>query len=152
MTRPVSRPRPLVKICGVTRADDALAAVELGADLLGLNFYPPSPRFLSVEAAREVAAAVAGRVPLVGVFVDRPRDEIEAIAESVGLDLVQLHGDETAAEVAALGARAIQVFRVDPALGDRIERLSPAILEPYPEAWGFLFDVRDRRYGGTGHG
>lgn len=146
---------PLVKICGVTRPEDAEAAVELGADLLGLNFYPPSPRCLSLAAARAVAAAVAGRVPLVGVFVDRRRDEIDEIASRVGLDLVQLHGDEPAADVAAFGGRAIQVFRVDPEIDPEIdpgagERLSPALLAPYRRAWGFLFDVRHPRYGGTG--
>lgn len=140
--------RPLVKICGVTRPGDADLAADLGADLIGLNFYPPSPRCLAVEAAREIAAAVAGRTPLVGVFVDRPRAEIEAIAGRVGLDLVQLHGDEGPEAAAAFGARALKAFRVAPAEG---ERLDPALLEPYPGAWGFLFDVRhERLYGGTG--
>ena len=72
--------RPLVKICGVARPGDADLAADLGADLIGLNFYPPSPRCLSVESAREIADAVAGRAPLVGVFVDRPHAEIEEIA------------------------------------------------------------------------
>jgi phosphoribosylanthranilate isomerase len=140
--------RPLVKICGVTRPGDADLAVDLGADLIGLNFYPPSPRCLSVEAAREIADAVAGRAFLVGVFVDRSPAEIEEIAAGVGLDLVQLHGDEGPEAAAALGVRALKAFRVAPAEG---ERLDPALLAPYPDAWGFLFDVRDERlYGGTG--
>jgi phosphoribosylanthranilate isomerase len=140
--------RPLVKICGVTRPGDADLAVDLGADLIGVNFYPPSPRCLSVEAAREIADAVAGRALLAGVFVDRPLAEIEEIAARTGLDLVQLHGDEGPEVAAALGARALKAFRVAPAEG---ERLDPALLEPYPGAWGFLFDVCDERlYGGTG--
>jgi phosphoribosylanthranilate isomerase len=140
--------RPLVKICGVARPGDADLAADLGADLIGLNFYPPSPRCLTVEAAREIADAVAGRAPLVGVFVDRPRAEIEEIAGRVGLDLVQLHGDESPEAAAAFGARALKAFRVAPAEG---ERLDPALLDPYPEAWGFLFDVRhERLHGGTG--
>lgn len=141
--------RPLVKVCGVTRPGDADLAVSLGADLLGLNFYPPSPRCLTVEAAREIAAAAAGRALVAGVFVDRPRAEVEAIAERVGLDLIQLHGDEAPEEVAAYGGRALKVFRVAPEAG----RLAPSLLDPYPHAWGFLFDVRhDRLYGGTGQG
>ncbi len=140
--------RPLVKVCGVTRPGDADLAADLGADLIGLNFYPPSPRSLTVEAAREIADAVAGRAPLVGVFVDRPPSEVEEIAGRVGLDLVQLHGDEGPGVAAAFGARALKAFRVAPGEG---ERLDPALLDPYPEAWGFLFDVRhERLYGGTG--
>lgn len=138
---------PLVKICGVTRPGDADLAVDLGANLVGLNFYPPSPRCLTVEAAREIVEVVAGRVPVAGVFVDRPRAEIEEIVERAGLDLVQLHGDETPAEVAAFGGRAIQVFRVEPEVD---ERLDPGWLRGFPTAWGFLFDVRHPRYGGTG--
>lgn len=139
---------PLIKICGVTRPADADLAVDLGADLIGLNFYPPSPRCLTVEVAREIVGAVAGRVPVAGVFVDRPREEIEEIVERTGLDLVQLHGDETPAEVAAFGGRAIQVFRVEPEEAD--QRLDPGWLRGFPAAWGFLFDVRHTRYGGTG--
>lgn len=133
-----------VKICGVTRPGDAVAAVELGADLLGLNFYPPSPRYLELERAREVAAAVDGRVPLVGVFVNRPPAEVERLVAEVGLDLVQFHGDEPAEEVARFGERAIRVFRR--------ETFPPTEeIEAYPEAWGFLFDVpHETLYGGTG--
>lgn len=159
MTAPAP-PRPLVKVCGVTRPEDADLAVALGADLLGLNFYPPSPRCLTVEAARAVAAAVAGRALLAGVFVDRPRAEVEEIAARVGLDLIQLHGDEGPEEAAAYGGRALKAFRVAPEPGrpevgaaGSSDRLDPAWLDPYPEAWGFLFDVRhERLYGGTGRG
>lgn len=146
--------RPLVKICGVTTVADALAAVELGADLVGLNFHPPSPRCLDPGRAAEVAAAVrergAGRVRVVGVFVDRPRREIEAIDAAVGLDLVQLHGDEPAAEVAAFGGRALQVLRLPPGAAPPAADLDAA-LAAHPAAWGFLFDVRhESLYGGTG--
>lgn len=83
-----------VKICGVTTPDDARAAVQAGADYLGLNFHPPSPR--SIDAARAAAIATAVRgVPLVGVFVDRPRDQVEQILRAVPLDLLQFHGRET---------------------------------------------------------
>lgn len=160
--------RPLVKVCGVARPEDADLAVSLGAGLIGLNFYPPSPRCLTVGAARAVAGAAAGRALLVGVFVDRPRAEVEEIAGRVGLDLIQLHGDEGPDEAATYGGRALKVFRVapEPPSGGRSERaglnsgagadpalLDPALVDPYPDAWGFLFDVRhERLYGGTGSG
>jgi phosphoribosylanthranilate isomerase len=155
--------RPLVKVCGVTSAADAVAAVELGADFVGLNFHPPSPRFVATERAVAIAAAVrraaeergAPPVRLVGVFVDLPRREVLAIDAAVGLDLLQLHGDETADEVAALGSRALKVLRLPPAL---LTATAPppaaeldARLAAHPAAWGFLFDVRhESLYGGTG--
>jgi phosphoribosylanthranilate isomerase len=83
-----------VKICGVTRPEDAEAAVAAGADLIGLNFHPGSKRYVTLDEARAVAAAVRGKVRLVGVFVDASREEIERVREAVGLDAVQLHGDE----------------------------------------------------------
>ena len=136
--------RPRVKVCGVTRVEEARHAVALGAAMIGLNFYPPSPRFLRQERAREIADAVRGAATVVGVFVDRPRAEVEAIDEAVGLDLLQLHGDESPDYVAAFGEKALQVFRTD---GD----LSAVALGEFPQAWGFLFDVRPPTlYGGSG--
>jgi phosphoribosylanthranilate isomerase len=90
----------LVKICGVTRAADAAAVATSGADYLGLNFWPGSRRHVGMAEARDLAAAArtAGardvQVRLVGLFVDAPTSDIEAIALSVGLDAIQLHGDE----------------------------------------------------------
>jgi phosphoribosylanthranilate isomerase len=139
--------RVRVKICGVIDPENARQAVDLGADYLGLNFYPPSPRFVEIERAREIADAVRGRVPLVGVFVNRPRAEIEEIAERVGLDLIQMSGDETPADLAPFADRAIKGFRgvqggMDP---------GGAALAPYESAWGWLFDAPHRTlYGGTG--
>lgn len=139
---------PLIKICGLTRPGDAELAVELGADLVGLNFYPPSPRFLSVERAAAVARAVAGRARVVGVFVDHPPLLVGEIAERAGLDLVQFHGDEPPEVIAPWGDRAIKVFRL---AADADAPPAPEILVPYPAAWGFLFDVRHPTlHGGTG--
>lgn len=137
--------RGAVKICGVTREEDARLAVELGARFIGLNFHPPSPRCLRVGVARRLAAAVRGRAQVVGVFVDRPPAEVAEIAREVGLDLLQFHGDEEPAALAPFGDRAIKVFRG--AGGD----LGDPPLDAYPGCWGFLFDIRHPSlYGGTG--
>lgn len=132
-----------VKICGVTTPEDAALAAGLGAGYLGLNFYAKSPRFVTTERAREIADAVRGRTALVGVFVNRPLEEVAAISEAVGLDLLQFHGDETPAEIAPFASRALKVFRHgDP--GD-------AALAALPPVWGLLFDrAHGALYGGTG--
>ncbi len=138
--------RPLVKICGITRTEDALACVDLGADLIGLNFYEKSPRRVSPPAAREIADAVRYRVEVVGVFVNHEAAEIEAIADEVGLDRLQFHGDEPAEFVEAFGERALPALRVS-----RRGTFDPGRLAAYPSAWGFLFDVAVAdAYGGTG--
>lgn len=138
-----------VKVCGITRAEDALLAVELGADLLGLNFWPGSPRAIDLDRGRAIADAVRGRALLVGVLVDQGVDFARRALDQVGLDLVQLHGDEGAAEAAALcsaagGPRAIRAFRLG-------EAFVAAIAEPWAHCWGFLLDAaRPGAYGGTG--
>src|ERR1035441_11016989 len=102
-----------IKICGITRVEDAQAAIELGAAMLGLNFYPQSPRCITLEQAQEIARVVAfmnrkagcwpvsgatpGRVKLVGVFVNMNVSELLRIARAVPLDIVQLHGHESGA-------------------------------------------------------
>ena len=133
-----------VKICGVTDPANALMAVDMGADYLGLNFFPGSPRFLTVERAREIAGAARGRVPLVGVFVNLHPDEILETAEKVGLDLVQFSGDEGPEAVAAFAERAIKVFRAGHLPGHEE-------LAAWSAVWGVLIDAPHHRlYGGTG--
>ncbi len=133
-----------VKICGVTDPANALAAVELGADYLGLNFYPGSPRFVEASRALEIASAVAGRVPLVGVFVNAPAAEIEEISNRVGLDFVQFSGDEGPETVAPFAGRAIKAFRTG-GLPGREE------IAAYGALWGVLIDaLHGSLYGGTG--
>ncbi len=133
-----------IKICGVTRLEDARLAAELGADYLGLNFYPPSPRAISVERAREIAHAVKGQLTIVGVFVNESRERIQELVEQVPLDLVQLHGDESPAEVEAFGSLAIKVFRMS-------GMFDAAWLSEYPSVAAFLFDCsHPELYGGTG--
>ena len=135
---------PRVKICGITRVEDASLAAELGADYLGLNFFAASPRAVGPERAREIARSVGGRLEVVGVFVNESRERIEALAKAVPLDLIQLHGDEGPEEVAAFGQRVIKVFRVR-------EDFDPGQVSAYPRAAAFLFDCgHPSLYGGTG--
>jgi len=104
-----------VKICGVRRLRDAEAAVAAGADFIGLNFHPASPRYLEPEAACELAAALPG-VALVGVFVDAPRRRVEEIAARVGLTALQFHGDEDPAYCTGWAWRTVKVLRVLPGM------------------------------------
>lgn len=161
---PSDRPltsRPLTKICGVTRPADAVRAVESGAAMIGLNFHPPSPRSVTPGRALEIAAAVRGTdggdaVRLVGVFVDLAVERIEAIDRGVGLDLVQLHGDPAPADAAPFADRALVVTRV-PAPDPESDTAPPTAaqltdhLAAFPDAWGFLCDVRHPElWGGSG--
>jgi len=85
----------LVKICGITNAEDGLAAAEAGASAVGFNFYPQSPRYIDPAVAREIAALLPASVLRVGVFVEEPPGAVAVVAETVGLDIVQLHGGES---------------------------------------------------------
>jgi phosphoribosylanthranilate isomerase len=106
-----------VKICGVRRLAEAEAALEAGADFLGLVFYPPSPRNLEPEAARELLGSVRARVSrtdwsAVGVFVNAPEQWVNDLAEGCGLDYVQLHGTESAAYCARIRRPVIKALRL----------------------------------------
>ncbi len=139
-------PEPRVKICGITCWADARAAVAAGADALGFNFHPPSPRYIEPRKAAQIARRLPKRVVKVGVFVDAPVDEIRRIADAVGLDAVQLHGGERPGRVrqAAAFRATIKAFRVRP--GFPIARL-----KAFPDAAAFLLDgYRPGVHGGTG--
>ena len=132
-----------VKICGVTRVEDAVLACELGADLIGLNFHPPSPRYLSLERAREIRAAVAWRGEVVGVFVNAERTHIEYMLKELDLDFIQFHGDEDENALAGWPVRVIRAYRL------RSE--SPADLIRRSAADYILIDSYDPAlFGGTG--
>ena len=103
----------LVKICGVTSVADAEIALEAGADALGLNFVPGSPRAIDSRLGREISAAVAGRAVRYGVFRDASREEVMRIASEVGLDVVQLHGSESPEFAAALSFPVLKVIPAD---------------------------------------
>lgn len=132
-----------VKICGVTRVVDAVAAARAGADFLGVNFWPGSPRRVTREAAEAIAAAVPG-VPLVGVFVDAPRAEVLALVDAVGLSAVQFHGAEPPAYCAGWTVRTIKALRPRP--GER----ATALAAPYATDWIMLDSFVAGVPGGTG--
>ncbi len=136
----------LVKICGITNWADARGAVEAGADALGFNFYPASPRYLTPAAARKITDRLPERVLAVGVFVNEPPARVHAMARDAGLDWVQLHGEEKprAVEELARSFGVIKAFRVR--AGFR-----PARLGRYRGAAAFLLDgFRAGQHGGTG--
>ncbi|QJA06152.1 phosphoribosylanthranilate isomerase [Thermosulfurimonas marina] len=104
--------RVRVKICGIIRAEDARLAISLGAHALGFIFYPQSPRFISPEAAREIVRNLPPLVTTVGVFVNETPERIREIVEAVGLDLVQLHGDEPPEVARIFFPRVIKALRL----------------------------------------
>lgn len=140
-----------VKICGVKTLDEALAAIDAGADMLGFNFYPPSPRYVKPSCCAEVITALDNRrlsVTTAGVFVNASAEDITAIMDGCGLDLAQLSGDEPPALVEALGERAFKAIR--PQTIDKAR----AALDRYPRRDAppaLLIDTAHRSaYGGTG--
>jgi len=135
-----------VKICGITNLADARGAVQAGADALGFNFYRKSPRYIAPEKARAIAKRLPRRVLLIGVFVNATRRDILKVARMVDLSAVQLHGEESAAEVARLSEQypVIKAFRVS-------QGFSARRLAQYGGASAFLLDGFERkRRGGTG--
>ena len=132
-----------IKICGITRVEDAEAAVDLGADFIGLNFWSGSPRRIDVARGREIADAVRGRSSIVGVFVHQLPSAVEEIASRVGLDLLQFHGDESPGDLAPWGDRAVKAIRFE-------DELDPSALDDYKTVWGFVVEPRRSSYGGSG--
>ncbi len=103
-----------IKICGIKTIKDALAAIDAGADLIGFNFYPKSPRYVEVGMCRNIMSVVRqrGRVTCVGVFVNASIAEICATMDTCGLNLAQLHGDETPEMLNKLNALAFKAVRL----------------------------------------
>ena len=133
-----------IKICGIKTVEDALAAMNAGADLLGFNFYPKSPRYISVGQCRDVMSVMRkyGQITYVGVFVNASVDEIRATMDTASLSLAQLHGDETPEMVRALDGKGFKAFRGVP------DRLSGFAREDAP---ALLVDASVKgSYGGTG--
>lgn len=134
-----------VKICGLTRPEDIDAAVSLGADAVGLVFYQPSPRSVTLERVHALARRVPAFVSLTGLFVNPEPEEVERVLQTVPLDLLQFHGDETPEFCASFGRRWIKAIRVKEA-----GQVEQAFMD-YSDASGLLVDAWDPdRYGGTG--
>ena len=132
----------LVKICGITRVEDALAAVRLGADWIGFNFWPRSRRYIAPRAAAEIVAALPASVVPAGVFVDPTAEELADAVRASGIQVVQLHGDEPSALCAASPVPVVKGIRVR-------DSHSLAQLATY-EVAGFLLDSATPGYGGSG--
>jgi phosphoribosylanthranilate isomerase len=134
-----------IKICGITNEDDALFCAECGADFLGFIFVPGSPRYIAPEKASAITTRLreSGHAPkIVGVFHDASADYIREIGNVAGLDLAQLHGNESDDDICALGIPAIKTLHVAGTLPDT---------HAAPTAGWLLFDTYDeRRAGGTG--
>ena len=119
-----------IKICGIKNVTDALAAMEAGADLIGFNFYPKSPRHVDVRICRDIMSVMRkyGHITYVGVFVNSSVEEIRATIETCGLSLAQLHGDETPEMLGALDGKAFKAFRGVPIDVNGFARSEPPAL------------------------
>lgn len=103
-----------VKICGITRVEDALVAAQAGADAIGLVFYPKSPRAVSLAQAKAIAEALPPFITTVGLFVNATPADVDEVLGAVPLDMLQFHGDETPAECARFGRPWFKALRVQP--------------------------------------
>ena len=146
----ISRPseagvlKPHVKICGVTRPQDAALAVELGASAIGLVFWPRSPRHVSISAARDIVRPLPECVERIGVFVNAPSDDIRRITDEVPLSAVQLHGDEDAGFAGSLPCPVVKAVHPPHGRPDQVDAAWPAWVV-------LLVDAHDPvRRGGTG--
>ena len=106
--------RTRVKICGITRVEDALTAVRYGTDAIGLVFYAPSPRYVEIETARAIVSALPPFVSVVGLFVNATKAEIDAVLSQVDLDVLQFHGDESPADCEKFKLPYFKAIRVKP--------------------------------------
>ena len=132
-----------VKVCGITSPEDALLAAEAGASAIGLIFWPNSPRFVDRATARRIVEALPSFVLRVGVFVDQSLDMLTRTSDDVGLDIIQLHGNERPEMVACLPRRVLKAIRVG----------TESVLEEVEqyESAAILLDTKDeQRPGGTG--
>lgn len=134
----------LVKVCGITRLEDAQAAVDAGARAIGFVFWPNSPRFLDPHRARAIVASLPPFVTPVGVFVNQPAAYVNGVAALVRLGAAQLHGDETLDDVARIARPTLKAIAVTDTTADDVA-------DAWPARVTVLLDVHDpRRRGGTG--
>ena len=137
-------PRTRIKICGITRVDDALAAVDAGADAIGLVFYPPSPRAVELEQALAIRRALPPFVATVALFVNADAAEVDVVIERLRPSLLQFHGDESPADCARHAHPYLRAARMRPGL-DLVNFASA-----YADAQGVLVDAFVDGYGGGG--
>lgn len=131
-----------VKICGITNKEDAWDAIKAGADGLGFNFYPKSPRYVSIEKAREIIRTLPPFISKIGVFVNESPAQVQKVCDKTGIDGIQLHGDEKPEDCDFGAKTVIKVFR-----SREIDRVSQ-----YPAISAILLDSPHQgSYGGTGH-
>lgn len=132
-----------IKVCGITKLEDALVAAELGADALGFIFYKKSKRYIDPEKAAGIVAQLPPFISTVGVFVNQDLDQIQTVRETAGIDAVQLHGDETPELCSKIPPRVIKAIRIR-------DGVDAKAVELYP-VQAILFDKHaDDMYGGTG--
>ncbi|TCK17775.1 phosphoribosylanthranilate isomerase [Thiogranum longum] len=127
--------RTRVKICGITRAQDGQAAAQAGADAIGLVFYASSPRYVEPQQAAAICAALPPFVSVVGLFVNAPRKQVEAVLQQVPIDLLQFHGNETADQCEGFGRPYIKAI----GMKDGVD--VAAQVQAHPNAGGFLLDA-----------
>ena len=140
------RRRTRSKICGITRPEDALVVASQGADAIGLVFYPPSPRNVSIEQARAVIAALPPFVTTVGLFVDADETAVTAILDEVPLDLLQFHGEEEEAYCNSFGRPYFKAVR----MAEDVDLVAEA--GRFSSAKALLLDSYQKGVpGGTGH-
>ncbi len=137
--------RTRVKICGFTRAEDALCAAMMGVDAIGLVFYEGSPRHVSLEQAQAIVAALPAFVTVVGLFVNAPRSEIDQVIDQLALDVLQFHGDEDQVFCSSFKLPYIKAVRVQQ--GSDIIQAA----QQFSDAQGLLLDAwHPDVQGGTG--
>lgn len=132
-----------IKICGITNIEDARAASDLGADALGFIFYRESKRYVDPETVKDIISELPPFITKVGVFVKSDLNEIQSIKEKTGIDIAQLHGDETPEFCCSIPFKVIKVIRVK-------DKSDIGQVAQYPDQ-DILFDTySDKEYGGTG--
>lgn len=132
--------RPKVKICGITNIDDAKKAIEYGADFIGFNFYPQSPRCVDPDKARSIIRELGNNVTSVGVFVDPQEGYVERIIEKTGIDMLQFHGNETPEFCDRFKLPLIKSFNVNNLDNIKDYDIFASIIDSYD----------DKKFGGTG--
>jgi phosphoribosylanthranilate isomerase len=142
-----ARVRTRVKICGITRTADAAAVAEAGADAIGLVFYPPSPRFLSIERAREIRDALPPFVQTVALFVNADAAQVSQVIGRVHPAMLQFHGDEAPDFCAQFGLPHVKAYRMK---SGATPAAALEYLHPFSRAAAWLFDSHVPEYGGVG--